>query len=118
MSRNGAPEAASLASEHLDARWDAARIEHNLARVGARTVARARWLRASATAAAVVVLALVAFVFRGNSGASARLAAPRPLELRSAAALGAKTTFVDGSVARVSMCANAPESYTWPTALV
>lgn len=83
----------------LDVRWSTARAERNLSRVKARLAQRAlgaKWGALAALAAAAV--ALFALFGRGQQAAPARLAQVSA----SPSSPSPKTTFVDGSVARVS----------------
>lgn len=96
-----ASNGAVAAAKRVEPAWSAERAERNLQRVHARRATRARVVRASALAGAACVALVVALW--GLAKEPKIVAQPAlPLAPSSAAAASPKTTFADGSVARVS----------------
>lgn len=91
---------AAVAARRVAPSWDADRLEHNLSRVHAR---RARQRTRAAWGGAVVVVSaaalLLLFVFGRKAAVLPQVPAP---VVAAAVATSPKTTFADGSVARVS----------------
>jgi transmembrane sensor len=92
------PEVSASSARQLEVRWNGQRLEHNLGRVHARARRRRAW---SKSAGGLVALALTAALFalfwpKGASAPAGFHAAALP------SAKSPKTTFIDGSVARVS----------------
>lgn len=91
---------AVAAARRVDSTWSAERLEQNLARVHARRAARSRALRASwMVMAACVAVAVLVWALPKKPTAVAQLPRVTPSAAGSATA---KTTFADGSWARVS----------------
>lgn len=103
MSGDSRPRTAGrAAAQRLDVPWAAARVERNLSRVKTRLSRRARAVKVSA---AVSLLATAAALLLWFTASPAAPPLPRAVQAGAAAAAGSsspKTTFVDGSVARVS----------------
>jgi hypothetical protein len=91
---------AGAAARQLQVPWAAERGEHNLARIHARRAQRRTFYRASGGVGLLVAAAALFFVVFGHKPALP--SAPLPTAAGVAAAKSPKTTFTDGSVARVS----------------
>ena len=97
------PEAEGSAraiAQHLQAAWEAERSEHNLARVHARRARQSLLYKASGGAALLACAAALLVVMFGGRATLPPL--PPQVAAGKNAAKSPKTTFVDGSVARVS----------------
>ncbi len=91
---------AVAAARRVEPGWSPERLEHNLRNVHARRAKRTRLARAAAiTSAACVALVIALWSLQKKPSVVAQLTPPAP---SSAAPTSAKTTFADGSVARVS----------------
>ena len=95
------PESApAVAARRVATTWDAERTEHNLARVHARR-ARRRTLAALGSGAVLVAAAALLLLVIGGQKPAPAPQASRPAAV-APASTSPKTTFADGSVARVS----------------
>ena len=96
------PDAApGVAARRVASTWDAMRTEHNLARVYERRAQRRKFLVLGAGGTVVVAAAAALLLFFSQSVAPAPQAVG-PVPVQAPAARSPKTTFADGSVARVS----------------
>ncbi len=91
--------AAAVAARRVEPNWDAQRSEHNLSRVHARHARQRALVKAGGGAAVVVVVAALFLLLLGRRTVTPPTAAAL---VSSAAPKSPKTTFADGSVARVS----------------
>jgi FecR protein len=92
---------AAVAARRVEPTWDAQRSEHNLSRIHARRVRQRALVKIGAGGAMLVAVAALFVLVLGK-----RAALPAPARVAtlvaSAAPKSPKTTFADGSVARVS----------------
>lgn len=101
MSGETTPKSASVAAaDSLGVPWSAARLERNLSKVKARVARRALAAKAG-VAVSVLASAAALLVWYGQLGAPAP-APPAEVSAIATSSASPKTTFVDGSVARVS----------------
>ena len=100
MTASQPQSAAAEAARHVDVAWTGQRLEQNLARVHERRASRQRRTLLAASLVAVAAAAAVTFLLTATLRERAPLAHGTPSALP--AAKNPKTTFADGSVARVA----------------
>lgn len=99
MTGSRAEDAASEAARHVEVDWGPERLERSLTRVHERRARRSRRAWVGAGAALAAAAAVVLFIFARSAPSTA---VPLAAQRAGSAHEEPKTTFADGSVARVS----------------